>query len=170
MTKLRKEQFKDILQTLHPVGSIYFSTLSTNPATLLGFGTWTAWAAGKTPVGVDSGDANLDAAEDTYGAKTVTLVEANLPTHLHTVNPPSTESSDQSVTHNHTQSYRSSSGNSGSGGTKWGNTSSQTSGNNSVSHTHTLDIAEFNSGSYGGDGAHNNIQPSIVAYMWKRTA
>jgi len=39
------------LQALHPVGSIYINaTNSTNPATLLGFGTWVAFGAGRVPV------------------------------------------------------------------------------------------------------------------------
>jgi hypothetical protein len=34
-------------------------------------------------------------------------------------------------------------------------------------------VSDTNSGntdSTGGGGAHNNIQPSIVAYVWERTA
>lgn len=36
-----------------PIGSIFFSALSTDPATLLGFGTWSAIGAGKMLLGVD---------------------------------------------------------------------------------------------------------------------
>jgi hypothetical protein len=39
----------------YPIGSIYSSTVSTNPGTLLGFGTWTAFAAGRTIIGNGGG-------------------------------------------------------------------------------------------------------------------
>ena len=35
------------LKKVYPVGSIYMSTVSTNPATLFGFGTWEAMPAGR---------------------------------------------------------------------------------------------------------------------------
>ena len=70
---------------LHPVGSIYTnSTNSTNPATLLGFGTWAAFGAGRVPVGFDSGDSDFSSAEGTGGAKSHTLTVAEMPEHSHT--------------------------------------------------------------------------------------
>jgi hypothetical protein len=36
---------------IFPVGAIYTATVSTNPGTLLGFGTWTAFGAGKVLIG-----------------------------------------------------------------------------------------------------------------------
>jgi parallel beta-helix repeat protein len=54
-----------------PIGSIYIAIVSTDPATLLGYGTWAAIAAGRVLVGLDSGDANFDVVEETGGAKTV---------------------------------------------------------------------------------------------------
>jgi hypothetical protein len=54
-----------------PIGSVFTSVVSTNPATLLGFGTWAAIAAGRVLVGLDSGDANFDTVEETGGSKTV---------------------------------------------------------------------------------------------------
>jgi len=77
-----------------PIGSVFISVVSTNPATLLGFGTWSAFGAGRVMVGLDSGDTDFDTVEETGGAKTVTLTAAQsgLPQHTHTQN-----------SHNHTQ-------------------------------------------------------------------
>ena len=70
---------------LYPVGSIYTNaTNNTNPATLLGFGTWTAFGAGRVAVGFDSGDSDFNSAEETGGAKTHTLTLAQIPAHSHT--------------------------------------------------------------------------------------
>jgi hypothetical protein len=37
-------------------------------------------------------------------------------------------------------------------------------------HTHTFDIAEFNSGTKGSNSNHDNWQPFITVYRWRRTA
>lgn len=54
-----------------PVGSVFISVVSTNPNTLLGYGTWTSIGAGRVLVGIDSGDADFDVVEETGGSKTV---------------------------------------------------------------------------------------------------
>jgi len=54
-----------------PIGSVFIAVVSTNPATLLGYGTWSAFGAGRVLVGLDAGDADFDTAEETGGAKTV---------------------------------------------------------------------------------------------------
>ena len=62
-----------ILGVIYPIGGLYISTLSTNPNTLLGFGTWVAFGAGKVLVGIDvGGDPDFDTVEETGGAKTST--------------------------------------------------------------------------------------------------
>jgi hypothetical protein len=68
-----------------PVGSIFISTVSTNPATLLGVGTWTAFGAGRVLVGFNGADSDFNTAEGTGGAKTHTLTIAEMPAHTHPV-------------------------------------------------------------------------------------
>ena len=140
----QKVTLASIFGLLYPVGSIYISTLSTNPGTLLGVGTWGVFGAGKTLVSLDSGDTDFDTVEETRGAKTHTLVEAEMPAHTHSV-----LTTTQSEASNHTAAKRPA-----------GALSADTGG------TANADAAT----STGGDGAHNNIQPSIVVYMWKRSA
>ena len=80
------------LQAVYPVGSIYINaTVSTNPGTLLGFGTWVAFGAGRVPVGIDATQTEFDTAEETGGSKTHTLTTSELPSHTHTLNIPSSE-------------------------------------------------------------------------------
>lgn len=65
------------------VGSIYMNVTGVNPATELGYGTWSAFGAGRFPVGFSTGDADFDPVENTGGSKTVALTEAQLPAHTH---------------------------------------------------------------------------------------
>jgi len=122
----------------YPVGSIYTSIVSTNPATLLGVGTWAAFGAGKVMVGLDSGDSDFDTAEETGGAKTHTLSIAEMPAHTHATEGNDTNDAGAGVPYVDTKS-------------------GSTSNSNATTST-------------GGGGAHNNLQPYIVVYMWKRTA
>ena len=135
---------KPTLATIYPVGSIYINaTNSTNPGTLLGFGTWVAFGAGRVPVGIDSSDTDFDTAEETGGSKTHTLTTTELPSHTHT----------------HTvQTGRSFSSSAGSAPVVQGS-------DNTV-----LSSSAVTTSSTGGGSAHNNVQPYIVVYMWKRTA
>jgi hypothetical protein len=69
-----------ILSSVFPVGSIYTnSSVSTNPGTLLGFGTWAAFGAGRVMVGFNAGDPLFDSAEETGGSKDAIVVS-----HTHT--------------------------------------------------------------------------------------
>lgn len=54
-----------------PVGFVFTSMVNTDPATLLGYGTWTAIGTGRVLVGVDPADSAIDAPGKTTGAKTV---------------------------------------------------------------------------------------------------
>jgi hypothetical protein len=125
----------EILAMVYPVGSIYVNaTSSTNPATLLGFGTWSAFAAGRVMVGNGTSD-QLFSAGATGGASTHTLTSAEMPSHTHT-------------------------GTVGTGA--FGD----------FTRTAATIAPEGNAsvGSTGGGGSHNNLQPYIVVYAWRRTA
>lgn len=62
------------IKKIYPVGSIYINaSVDTNPATLLGFGTWEAFGAGRVLVGIDAADADFDTVEETGGTKTVDI-------------------------------------------------------------------------------------------------
>ena len=75
-----------------PVGAVFIAVVSTNPATLLGYGTWSQIAAGRMLIGQDAGDVDFDTAEEIGGSKTVTLTTTELPAHTHTENAPSSAS------------------------------------------------------------------------------
>ena len=127
----------------YPVGSLYMNASnSTNPATLLGFGTWSAFGEGRVLIGIDSSDTDFDTAEETGGSKTHTLTEAQLPSHRHTIG--STDSS------------------AGFGGAAGNQEFVQDAGSGIGTPCNT---------SFTGSGqAHTIVQPYIVVYMWKRTA
>ena len=71
-------------ETLYPVGSIYINaSVSTNPSTLFGFGTWVEFGKGRVLVGVDTGQTEFDTLGETGGAKTHTLTINEMPAHSH---------------------------------------------------------------------------------------
>ena len=169
--KLLKDYIQSFIKTMYPVGSIYMSVNATNPSTYFG-GTWVAWGAGRVPVGINTSDSNFNTVEKTGGAATVTLTTAQMPAHTHTFTGSSaTTSSKGAHTHNIGRDTDGGSGSSrytvhsagvsGAGGT------SPTS--SAGAHTHTV-TANGTNANTGGGGAHSNLQPYIVCYMWKRTA
>ena len=133
------EAVSTALQTMMPVGFVVTLGVSTSPATLYGFGTWTA-ITGRVIVGRDSGQTEFDTLNETGGAKTHTLTTAEIPAHTHP---------DYPINYGFTPS-----------------------GANLVG---AMDISagipqSAATGSTGGGGAHNNLQPYIVKYVWERTA
>jgi len=140
------------LAAMYPVGSIYTNaSVSTNPATLLGFGTWTAFAAGRVMVGFDSGNALFDTAEETGGSADAVTVS-----HTHTATV-----TDPGHLHTQTEYNQPGIGNAGGGGARvnavTANTGSATTG---------ISVAVSTTGS---SGTNANYQPYITVYMWKRT-
>ena len=130
----------------YPVGSIYMNaTNSTNPATLLGFGTWSSFGAGRVLVGIDSSDTDFDTAEETGGAKTHTLSLAEMPQHAHTLSMNTSADGDPD-----------------GGNRRICTDDAEASGPFTPTH--------LSMSNQGSNSAHNNVQPYIVVYMWKRTA
>lgn len=131
---------KQLFLLMHPVGCIYMSTSSVSPQTTFG-GTWIRWGNGRVPVGVDSSDIDFNAVEKTGGEKQHNLTVNELPRHTH----------GQVVTAPNV---------SGPGiRTDYDTDQSCASYPQGVNTEHT-----------GGNVPHNNLQPYITCYIWKRTA
>ena len=84
---------------------MFIAVVNTDPGTLLGYGTWSAFGAGKVLVGRDSGDTDFDTAEETGGAKTVASAGSNAAeaTHTHSVTSNVTVADHGSHTHTYTE-------------------------------------------------------------------
>ena len=151
-TQLATTNFATVaIRALYPVGTIYINASNgTNPATLLGFGTWVAFGAGRVPVGFDSGNALFDTPEETGGTADSIVVE-----HNHSV----TDSG-----HNHTDNKATSTGFNSTVGGGVNQFSNSFTGTTS---TETTGITIDNEGTSGTD---TNYQPYITVYMWKRIA
>lgn len=163
------------LAALYPVGSIYTNaTNSTNPGTLLGFGTWVAFGAGRVMVGFDSGNSLFDAAEETGGsADAITVSHTHTasvtdPGHRHqlaanvaigSVYPNTTVTSSNQIAANawasNSESYI------------FAGTSTDATIGRSSSETTGISVSNSTTGS---SGTNANYQPYITVYMWKRTA
>jgi hypothetical protein len=134
------------LQTLYPVGSIYSSTVSTNPNTLFGFGTWVAFAAGRVMIGNGGGFS----AGTTGGSADAIVVS-----HTHSVTDPS-----------HTHGIPEGSRFGGGVGLSSGDDETSSVNNYSTSQAASTGISIASAGS---SGTNANLQPYIVVYMWNRT-
>jgi microcystin-dependent protein len=158
---------------LMPIGYIYMSVVSTSPATLFGGGTWTRIGQGRVLVGQDATQTEFDTVEETGGSKTHTLTSAEIPSHTHSISHdhPAFDSSNAGG-HTHVLTRKAGSGT--STGVVRGNATTSADGttNTDGSHNHTVQIPPYSgsSGSAGSNTAHNNLQPYLVVYMWKRTA
>lgn len=131
---------KLLLDLTHPIGSIYTSTVNTDPGTLFG-GTWERIK-----------DRFLLAAGDTYAAGKTggeaahTLTTNEMPSHTHPM-------------------YSSNGGGDGTWTPDEG-----TYLVDSVSTVKTTWWARLGMNAAGGSAAHNNMPPYLTVYAWKRTA
>ena len=191
--------YHDFIELIYPIGSLYWSSKSTNPATLFG-GTW-----------VQIKDKFVLACGDTYtssgatgGASTVTLSVDNMPSHTHSFTPSGKISSTSGGTDNKTAGMSGNAtgsfsiGLSGSDSNdNWcvtsvsGNASRRKTGgafgtgdnyaaggtqydtvNIDVSHTHTAYFTGTagTTGSNGSGTSFSILPPYVVKYCWERTA
>jgi len=139
------------MQAAYPVGSIYMNaSVSTNPNSLFGFGTWVALGAGRMLVGYSSGDPLYGTAGNTGGSRDATLVS-----HSHTA----TDSG-----HSHTIGFTGTMPYSGGGGNP--NTNFGT-GSNQSTNSGTANITVS---TVGSSATNANLPPYLTVYMWQRTA
>lgn len=143
--------------SIYPVGSIYINAgVTTNPATLLGFGTWTAFGAGRVLVGLNASDSAFDTLQETGGSKDSVVVSH---THTATVTDPG---------HLHSFNTVSDGGVSTLAGVLnvvRGDAVSSTANTNTAS----TGVSVSNS-TTGSSGTNANLQPYITVCMWLRTA
>lgn len=169
-----------LLDLIYPIGSIYMSVRDTNPADFLG-GTWERWGQGRVPVGVDENDTIFEEAGKEGGEQKHRLTIDEMPNHRHLGQYTKTRTY---TTHAQTPTDPPSQAIEVYQGTREvevqynvvkdnvSTTAFYTSGSGATSDifysekvTSTYGVADN-----GGDIAHNNLQPYITCFMWKRTA
>lgn len=142
--------FATIFDMMYPVGSIYMSATLSNASAVNNAlpGTWQAWGAGRVPVGVDTSQTEFDAVEETGGEKTHTLVNNELPKIEGTL--PHTAYGETKV--------------SGAFSFATGSVSNYEGANSNTKNNRIYKL------SFGNNAAHNNLQPYITCYMYKRVS
>ena len=129
----------------HPIGSVFITSDGTNPGNYYG-GSWSAYAQGRVLIGVggtsDTNGGYWSFSNQQYGGEfTHRLSVAEMPSHSHSV-----------VTwENYSMSPRT--------GVKVAKTYDGADGNNTSARTDAT----------GGDQYHNNVQPYVAVYIWRRT-
>ena len=136
-----------LIDMINPIGTIREFNVATNPATLLGFGTWAAFGTGRVTVAIDAGQTEFDTNGETGGEKTHLLTGAESGTSVHA----------------HGQRILQTAG-----------TGAYDQPDNAVQKASSpVDNLNFNTGNSSAANAasaHNNLQPYIVVYRWVRTA
>lgn len=141
-----------------PIGFIFISAVAGNPASVLGYGTWVAFGAGRCLFGLDSGNTAFDVVEETGGSADAVVVS-----HTHT-----TTVTDPGHSHNTTVYVASDSGGGVSkigGGANIGPTGGAVPG--VISNTTGVSVGVSTT---GVSATNANLPPYITVYMWKRTA
>lgn len=129
------------------VGDIFITTNNINPQERFG-GTWERFAKGKTLVGFDDSDTDFNTVNKTGGEKAHTLSLNEMPSHNHAV-------------------ARSGSGTLYNGGFQYATSNIIPILQGAYA---TSNYKVGNSSIEGGSQPHNNLQPYITVYFWRKTA
>ena len=173
------------IQRLWPVGSVFFGAVATDPALLLGFGTWRPYAQGRFIVG--QGRDNMFPANyglgGTGGAETVRLTgeQSGMRTHNHTIPTLTTTTAD--ANHTHTIALARAQGQSlGNGNGAYQDRVIITGGPGvgfvetevgAARHNHTINGGSLTGGPSGATDApqaHENRPPFLALAIWERVA
>ena len=141
---LTSTSLTDVLGLIYPVGIVITLGVSTNPATLLGIGTWTA-ITGKVIVG-KAGSGTFNTLDATGGAETHTHADGSYAVNI-------------GITTSGANSTNQKLSNVGGSGTP------DVALNG---HTHTVDPASTDVS--GTSAAGSSLQPYICKYIWQRTS
>lgn len=133
------KKISDLLNMFYPVGSIYETMDSSFDPNKKWGGTWER-IKGRVLIGVDENDSDFNIAEKTGGEKTHTLVVSELPQHTHANYAKRTNITINNSGNTHVTCHSSNSG----------------------------AIVGNNIGRTGEGVAHNNLQPYITCFIWKR--
>jgi hypothetical protein len=186
-----KVEMDAVTNKLWPVGSIYISVNNANPASFFG-GSWTAFATGRTIVGVDTSQGEFNAVEKSGGHKELQSHAHGLNNHVHSLNnhthtvPNHVHTMQGAGNHYHYLGINKDAVQKGTSYNKPNNFESGSTSyksNTTGNHTHTMNSSGTcttggNSGNTGGNsgnttsaggGNAGNLQPYITVYMWKRT-
>ena len=163
--KVQQRSIKEVIDIVHPVGSIWETTTTDDPNTLWSGTTWVKMDAGRVLVAAgsytESGTTYTYNLGDTGGEAKHQLSTEELASHGHGV------SCNTTGDHNHTVytkiGYSGSNGWSRHAGSEY--TYGDTTTSNSGSHSHTITIY-----STGSNAKHENRPPYQVINRWKRTA
>lgn len=128
------------IDAIWPIGSIFLNVNPTNPSEYFG-GEWELWGSGRVPVGVDTTQTEFNTVEKTGGEKAHTLTKTELPNvQLSVLGAGSTDGND-------------------------------------ILRFGSIGVSTMTAGArigvtepMGNNQPHNNLQPYITCYMWKRTA
>ena len=168
---LNLENVNDLISALRPaIGDIEINVTGTNPENKYAGTTWVAWGSGRVPVGIDTAQTEFNTVEKTGGEKSHKMTAAENGPHYHTGGNHYHGPGAGSYYANSAGSLPESETVGAISGSGWKmpqivETSGYWTGSNKTGLGGVVATTSSGSGT-----AHNNLQPYITCYMWKRTA